>query len=216
MPRQTFIQNDDNKPLAQDWHDEFEISKPYYAYRDELMNMLAEFQLMSGGHLGRIIVATHFIDLLDGNTQSSYSEPHRARPKTREFEKIEIEEILKDNTVEPAQTELDASIVFAPKKNGFYRFSVDHRRLNAVNNQDLYLMSRSGGCISSLSMVPIFLTLDASSGYWRLEIDKTNCDKTALTTQHGSFLFLQMRFALRNAPGPFQPTMDVFLLSMQW
>lgn len=124
MWRDTLVQNESTKCSVQDWRDEVGISKLYSAYCDECMNMSAAFQSMRDGHLGRISVVKHRVELLDDNTQTGLSKPYCAGPKLRIFENVEIEKILKDNTIESVQTKEAALLVFATKKNGFYAFAL--------------------------------------------------------------------------------------------
>lgn len=118
---------------------------------------------MSDGPLGRISVAKHRIKLLDENTQTIHLALYWAGPKTREFEKVNIENMLRDNIIEHTQTKWAAPIVFALMKDGSLRFSVDYRRLNAANKRDLYPIPRKDECIDSLAEAAIFSTLNANS-----------------------------------------------------
>lgn len=43
--------------------------------------------------------------------------PYRAGPKRREFEKAEIDRMLSENVIAPAQVERAAHIVFIPEKD---------------------------------------------------------------------------------------------------
>lgn len=102
--RHILVQTDENKRLAQDWRDEFQISEPYTAYSDKCIDKLTELQSIWDGHLGRISVAKDRIKRLDVSTQPVLSAPYRAEPITREVVKIKIEKMLKENITMPAQT----------------------------------------------------------------------------------------------------------------
>lgn len=60
---------------------------------------------MRDGHLVRINGEKHHIKLLNDNTQPAHAAFYRAWPTTKEYEKIEIEKMLKANAIELAQTE---------------------------------------------------------------------------------------------------------------
>lgn len=63
-----------------------------------------------------------------------------------EFERIEIEKVLLQEVMEPAQKERTVQIVFALMKDECMRFCVDNWRMNAVPNRDLYLIARMDEC----------------------------------------------------------------------
>lgn len=84
--------------------------------------MLTEFLSMWDGHLGRIIVAEHWIKLLNKNTQPVHSACNRAGPKIRKIEKSKIEKMLALNIVSSVQTEWTTHTEFASKKNETWRF----------------------------------------------------------------------------------------------
>lgn len=134
----------------------------------------------------------------------------------REFDKTEIKNMLQDHTVEPAQRKWAMSIVSAPEKNGASHFCVDYHHLNTVAKRVSCPKTHVNECIDSLGEATIFPTLDASSEYWQVEIDKVSRDKAALTSHHGLLQFICMPFGLRNANGTFQQSMDVIPSSVRW
>lgn len=97
---------------------------------------------MWDGHLGRKSTAKHRVELVDPNTPPVPSAPYRAGPKARELEKTEINKVLAENIIEPAQTEWASPIVFAPKEDGTVRFCVDYRKVNEITKQDSYPIPR--------------------------------------------------------------------------
>lgn len=146
------------------------------------------------------------------NSQSQqppvHSATNRTGPKTREFEEARTDKILADNIIKPAQTEWASPILFAPVEDGTLHFCVAFWKLNAVTKRDSHPIAQMDEYIDSIGEDTIFSTQDISSGYWQIEIDEADRNKTAFISHRGLHKFIRMLFGLRNTPGTFQGTMD--------
>ncbi|GFU81375.1 retrovirus-related Pol polyprotein from transposon opus [Trichonephila clavipes] len=58
--------------------------------------------------------------------------------------------------------------------------------------------------------------MDLRSGYWQIEIDKADREKTAFITPEGLYEFKVMPFGLCNAPATFERMMDNLLRNFKW
>lgn len=130
--------------------------------------------------------------------------------------KTEIEKMLAQKVFEPAQTEWAAPIFFAPKKHGNLRFCVYYRRLDTLTKRDSYAIPITDECIDALSEPAVFFILNAISGYWKVEIEERDHDKTTFASNNGSYRFTRKLFALENLSATFQCTVDVVLLATKW
>lgn len=170
---------------------------------------------MWDGHLGRINIAKHRIEL-EPKSNPVHLAPYRAGPTVREFQVHEIEKMLSKKVNEPAQTEWVAPIVFAPMKDRSLRFWLHYRKLNNLTRRNPYPIPRMDQCIDSLGEATVFSTLNANSGYWQVEIEEHYRNKTPFPSHHNLCSFVRMPFGLKNAPGTFQQTMDVIVACVNW
>lgn len=187
-----------------------------YAYRGDFIETWTKFQSMRDGHLGRINVGKHRIELLIDNTQAIQPAFYRPGLKTREFEKPEIQKMLPQNSIESSQTERTEPFVIAHKKNGKLRFCVDYRKLNAETKKDSYPRSHIDEYFDSVGKATVCSTLGAVGGYWQVEIDKLDREITAFKCHYGLYSFIRKHFGLRKAPDNFQCTTDDILLVVKW
>lgn len=78
------------------------------------------------------------------------------------FDLDEIDKTLKEHVIEPAKTEWEAPILFAPKMDGALRSSVDYRKLNTITVTESYSPHSMEECIASLGDAQVILRLDAN------------------------------------------------------
>ncbi len=55
-----------------------------------------------------------------------------------------------------------------------------------------------------------------NSGYWQVEVDKPDVEKTAFVSRRGLFEFRVMPFGLCNAPATFERLMETVLAGLNW
>ncbi|KAJ8006688.1 hypothetical protein DPEC_G00109820 [Dallia pectoralis] len=108
-----------------------------------------------------------------------------------------------------------APIVLVKKKDGSWRFCVDYRKLNAVTHKYVFPLPRIEESLTSLKESKWFSTLDLASGYWQVEVDPKDREKTAFTTPLGLYEFDRMPFGLCNAPATFQQLMQSHMLHLE-
>ena len=83
--------------------------------------------------------------------------------------------------------------------------------MNAVTHHDAYPLPRVDTTLESLAGSTLFTTLDLASGYWQVEVDPVDKEKTAFSTPRGHYEFNVMPFGLTNAPATFQRLMQCVL-----
>ncbi len=61
-----------------------------------------------------------------------------------------------------------------------------------------------------------FSSMDLCSGYWQVEMDQADKEKTAFVTRKGLWQWRVMPFGLCNAPATFECLMDLVLHGLHW
>ncbi|GBN24863.1 Retrovirus-related Pol polyprotein from transposon 297 [Araneus ventricosus] len=103
-------------------------------------------------------------------------------------------------------------IVLVKKKDVSTRFCVDYRKLNEITIKYSYPLLRIDDTLDALNGT--FSALDLKSGYWQVEIQPEDKEKTALTTGQGLWQFKVMPFGLCNVPATFERLMQTVLLGL--
>ena len=154
---------------------------------------------------------------IDTGTNRPIRQSVRRVPQMRRQEaKKLIDDMLARDVIQPSNSPWASPVVLVPKKDGSLRFCIDYRKVNSVTRKDAYPLPRIDDTLDTLAGSKWFSTLDLVSGYWQVEVDPQDREKTAFCTHEGLFEFRVMPFGLCNAPATFQRLMDTVLAGLQW
>ena len=164
--------------------------------------------------LGRTGIVKHKVDT--GLSAPAHQPPRRLPPQYREKAHDLINDMLQRNIIQRSTSPWASPIVLVKKKDSTFRFCADYRKVNSLTRKDAYPLPRINDTLDTLAGSKWFTTLDLLSGYWQVELQKEDQEKTAFCTQEGLFEFQVMPFGLCNAPATFQRLMDMVLAGLQW
>ena len=179
-----------------------------------LIDSYADIFSTGEGDLGRTSVVRHEIPTGDDVPvhQRNYRQPFHLRQEVQR----QVDVLLEQGLVEPSRSPWCSPVLMVPKKDGTFRFCVDFRKLNSKTQWIEYPMPRVDECLESLSGSTMFTTLDLASGYWQVEVNEGDRQKTAFSTTQGHFQFVTMPMGLKGAPATFQQLMNLVLRGLHW
>ena len=128
----------------------------------------------------------------------------------------QIDLMLENDIIQPSASPWASAIVLVKKKDGSRHFCIDYRCLNDVTVKDAYPLPRIDESLDQLAGSKWFSCLDLSAGYWQVEVEPEDRQKTAFITRRGLFEFNVMPFGLCNAPATFERLMELVLSGLHW
>ena len=163
---------------------------------------------------GRTGIIKHHIRT--GDAAPIKQRAYRVTPEQRAEIQTQVENLLKADVIEESYSPWAAPVVLVRKKNGTWRFCLDYRKLNMVTIKDSHPLPRVDDALDALSGSAWFSTVDLQHGYWQVELEEADREKTAFTTGSGLYHFKVMPMGLTNAPATCQRLMEMVLRGLPW
>ncbi|GFU09561.1 hypothetical protein TNCV_3026151 [Trichonephila clavipes] len=159
-----------------------------------------------GGEAANIL--EHHINT--GNSPPISVPPYRMSPVKKEILRKEIEDLLEKDIIEECESPYRAPVVLIPKPNYQFRLCIDYRKLNEVMVPDTYPLPRMDDLLQEAKHTAYISTIDLKSGYYQVNVNPADRDKTAFVCPFGTYCFKRMPFGLKDAPATFRRLMDIF------
>jgi hypothetical protein len=142
---------------------------------------------------------------------------YRVAPKLRAEMHKQIDQLLKQDLIEPSTSEYAAPALLVKKKTpGEWRLVVDYRRINQISLTDSHPLPRIDDSIDVLRGNVYFSTLDLAGAFWQVEMDSQSKHKTAFSTGDGLYQWKVMPMGLKNSSRTFQRLMELIFSGMHW
>ena len=166
--------------------------------------------------LGCANVKKHTINT--GQATPRCKRPYRVSPKIKQQIEEQVEDMLKNDIIEPSNSIWAAPVVMCKKKDGTYRFAVDYRDLNAVTEPINFPLPRLEDVIDSVgeNNSKIFTVLDLKAGFHQIPLDENTAHKTTFVTHNGAYSFKRIPYGIRNGPVAFQTAMSFVLRNINF
>jgi Reverse transcriptase (RNA-dependent DNA polymerase) len=150
-----------------------------------------------------------------------YIKPYRIPEAQKQEVNRQIDQMLKDDIIEPARSEWSSPIIVVPKKpdaqgNKRWRVVLDYRRLNACLEDDRFPLANITEILDSLSGAVYFTTLDLSQGFYQLEINESDRPCTAFVTDRGQFQMKKLPMGIKTSPSAFSRMMTIAMAGLNY
>lgn len=142
-------------------------------------------------------------------TSTSSTDSTHASPGSSKL----LNDMLQRDVIRPSTSPWASRIVLVCNRDGSTCFCVDYRKVNNVTRKDAYPLPQVDDTLAGAKW---FSTPNLTIGYWQVEVEPRDHEKTVFCTPDGLLKFSVMPFCLCNAPATFQHLMDLVLAGLQW
>ena len=120
----------------------------------------------------------------------------------------QLDEWLKHDVIEAANSPWSFNLVAAKKKGGKVRWCIDWRRLNDITKKDSWPMPTVQDTIARLAGSTIYSGVDMAGAFHCIDLDERDREKTAFATPFGSFQQKRLGFGVTNGPATYCRLVD--------
>ena len=96
-------------------------------------------------------------------------------------------------------TDWVSNIVVVEKKQGSIRLCLDPKNLNRAIKREHFHLPTIEDIMARMPNAKVFSKLDASSGYWQIEVDDKSADLLTFNTPFGRYRFNRLPFGVWSA-----------------
>jgi hypothetical protein len=191
------------------------LSKNIPAFsKEKLINLCEEFSdifVVEGDKLTVNNFYSQKLRLADNNPVyiKNYRTPHSQKEEINK----QIDNLLKNELIEPSISNYNSPIILVPKKGNEkekkWRLCIDYRQLNKKLVPDKYPLPRIEDILDQLGRAKFFSVLDLQSGFHQIPIEKNSRDITSFSTEKGAFRWKVLPFGLNVSPNSFSRMMNL-------
>ncbi|KAG1933335.1 interleukin-1 receptor accessory protein-like 1-A [Pimephales promelas] len=172
----------------------------------DLVNSMADVFALHELDYGHTDKVKHRINLNDQTPFKQRSRP--IHPQDVDAVRRHLKELLDAGVIRQSESPFASPIVVVRKKNNDVRLCIDFRKLNSRTIKDAYALPNLEEAFSVLTGSKWFSVLDLKSGFYQVEMEEADKQKTAFVCPLGFWEFNRMPQGITNAPSTFQRLME--------
>jgi hypothetical protein len=130
--------------------------------------------------------------------------------------KKEFESLEKQGIIRRSNSNWSLPLHMVKKPDGSWRPCGDKRWLNLITKPDRYTCPNISDLTARLAGSTIYTKLDLRKGYHQVPVGEQAIGRKAIVTQFGTYEYLRMPFALRNAGQTFQQMMGSVMAGLPY
>ena len=127
----------------------------------------------------------------------------------------QVNEMLVNGIIQESASPYNSNVILTDKKDNTKRFVIDFRTLNKNTVQDAYPLPDIQDIVDNCKDADYLTQLDLASGYWGIQLDPADSEKTAFSVPNGKYEFVRMPFGLKNSQSTFQRIMDKLVITLR-
>lgn len=136
----------------------------------------------------------------------------------KEIIQKKVEQMLKDDIIEPSTSLWNFPIILAPKKSSTdkkeFRFCVDYKQLNKYTETQTFPMPNLDEELGRMNGCKYFGKCDIAMAFHQIKMFENDKDKTAFTTGFQKYQFKRMPFGLKGSPITWQVYLTTIMASL--
>uniref|UniRef100_A0A3B3I0W1 Gypsy retrotransposon integrase-like protein 1 n=1 Tax=Oryzias latipes TaxID=8090 RepID=A0A3B3I0W1_ORYLA len=178
-------------------------------WRQRIINKLNSIPEVFSRHdfdFGKTEKVKHKIKLSDPTPFKQ--RPRPIHPQDVDSVRNHLQDLLGSGIIRESTSPFASPIVVVRKKDGGVRLCIDYRKLNSQTIKDAYALPKLEDTFTALSGSKWFTVLDLKSGYYQIEMEEEDKEKTAFVCPLGFWEFNRMPQGITNAPSTFQRLME--------
>jgi hypothetical protein len=172
--------------------------------KGELKKLLFQFENVFADKSEPVGLCQVYKPRIPLNTEDVVYTPQYPIPfKMRDAMDAAVQDFAQQGIIKPSTSPFNSPTIMVPKKDGGYRMVVDFRKLNKHVITDPHPLPRIQQILETLGEAKFFSALDLLHGFYNLELDERDREKTAFSTHNGHFEFVRLPMGLKNSPAIF-------------
>ena len=155
----------------------------------------------------------HDVDVGDATPVKQH--PNRSNPSKQAYLDKEINDLLKNDLIEPSHSSWSSPCILVPKPDGSYRMCTDYWKVNNLTKTDTFPIPRMDDCVDKIGHAKYVSKFDLLKGFWQIPLSERAKEISAFATPSGLYQYKVMPFGMKNSPATFQRLINYLIADIK-